>query len=235
MGKKSIFFDLDDTLYDRSVPYYRAFEAFFGGRYAEKAEAAFLAVAQRGYEVFVAAHTGKITMDEMYIYRHQTGLRDVGIEISVEEALEMQALYEEAQRHISLTPVMEEILTFCRERFAAVGVITNGGVASQRGKLDSLGAEQWIRPDLVFISDAVGIMKPDPAIFRLAQQAVGARAEDCVYVGDSISQDVTPALRCGWHSIWLNRREAARGEAETETVVSTESELLRCLRGTEGE
>ena len=40
MEKKTIFFDLDDTLYDRSVPYCEAFLSFFGGKYAEKAQQA---------------------------------------------------------------------------------------------------------------------------------------------------------------------------------------------------
>ncbi len=230
MEKKTIFFDLDDTLYDRSVPYCEAFLSLFGGKYAEKAQQAFERTMLRGYEVFVAAHTGQMTMEAMHIYRHQTGLRDVGIEITPEQALELQARYAGAQRHISLTPVMKEILTVCRENFAAVGVITNGGVDSQRGKLESLGVERWVRPELVFISDALGVMKPDEAIFRLAQRAAGARAEDCIYVGDSISQDVTPALRCGWHSIWLCRRGGTAGDAETETVVSSEEALLDCLR-----
>lgn len=135
MGKKTIFFDLIDTLYDRSVPYCSAFAAFFGGKYADKAQTAFERTMLRGYEVFEAAHTGQMTMEAMHIYRYQTGLRDAGIEITPEQALRMQALYAEEQRHISLTPVMEEILTFCRAHFAAMGVITNGGVQSQRDKL----------------------------------------------------------------------------------------------------
>ena len=161
MGKKTIFFDLDDTLYDRSVPYCSAFAAFFGGKYADKAQTAFERTMLRGYEVFEAAHTGQMTMEAMHIYRHQTGLRDVGIEITPEQALRMQALYAEEQRHISLTPVMEEILTFCRAHFAAMGVITNGGVQSQRDKLKSLGAARWFRPELVLISDALGVMMPE--------------------------------------------------------------------------
>ena len=31
MDRLTIFFDLDDTLYDRSIPYERAFSQFFGG------------------------------------------------------------------------------------------------------------------------------------------------------------------------------------------------------------
>lgn len=75
MDRLTIFFDLDDTLYDRSIPYERAFSQFFGGRYAEKLPQAFDAVIHRGYEVFTDAHTGKISMEAMHIYRHQTGLQ----------------------------------------------------------------------------------------------------------------------------------------------------------------
>ena len=89
MDKLTIFFDLDDTLYDRSGPYLAAFRQFFGGRYEDKAAQAYQAVMHRGYEVFTAAHTGRITMEAMHIYRHQTGLRDVGIEITPEQALRM--------------------------------------------------------------------------------------------------------------------------------------------------
>ena len=230
MGKKTIFFDLDDTLYDRAVPYQEAFSTFFGGRYAEKAAQAFDTVIHRGYEVFAAAHTGQMTMDAMHIYRHQQGLRDVGIEITAAQALEFQALYAGRQRKISLTETMRRVLDVCSARFAAIGVLTNGGVQSQQDKLASLGMERWAKPELILISDALGVMKPDEAIFRLAQRAAGARAEDCIYVGDSISQDVTPALRCGWHSIWLCRRGGTAGDAETETVVSSEEALLDCLR-----
>lgn len=229
MGK-TIFFDLDDTLYDRSVPYCRAFAEFFDGKYAEKADAAFLTVMRRGYEVFVAAHTGQMTMEAMHIYRHQSGLRDVGIEISETEALTMQALYETAQRQIILTERMERILTCCKKCFEAVGVITNGGVASQYAKLRALGMERWVRPELMLVSDEVGVMKPGAEIFRLAEQRAGARAGECVYVGDSISQDVTSALSCGWRSIWFNRRGEQTG-AQTDLTAHSEEELENLLRG----
>ena len=159
MDRLTIFFDLDDTLYDRRIPYERAFSQFFGGRYAEKLPQAFDAVIHRGYEVFTDAHTGKISMEAMHIYRHQTGLADAGISITPDEALRFQALYAEQQRHITLSDTMRCVLDLCRERFAAVGVITNGSVGSQTGKLKSLGMERWMPAQLVFISDAVGVRR----------------------------------------------------------------------------
>ena len=230
MGKKTIFFDLDDTLYDRSVPYCSAFAAFFGGKYADKVQTAFERTMLRGYEVFEAAHTGQMTMEAMHIYRHQTGLRDVGIEITPEQALRMQALYAEEQRHISLTPVMEEILTFCRAHFAAMGVIDKRRCAVSAGQAEKprCGAVVPARAGAYF--GRARRMKPGPEIFRIAEQAAGARAEDCVYVGDSYSQDVAGAGGCGWETVWLNRRGDAAGELAPTYCVKTEEDLLAYLK-----
>ena len=228
MQPYTIFFDLDDTLYDRQVPYEAAFYQFFGGRYAEKAVPAFLASLRRGYEVFTAAHTGKITMQAMYVYRHQTGLADVGISITPDEALQFQALYAAQQRRIKLSDTMREALELCRTRFAAIGVITNGGVESQTGKLRSLDLRRWVDPALIFISDAVGVMKPAPEIFRLAQTAAGGGP--CLFVGDSRTQDIAGAAACGWRTVWINRRGEAPGAVQPDVTVCGEAELLAWLK-----
>lgn len=228
MDKLTIFFDLDDTLYDRSIPYERAFSQFFGGRYAEKLPQAFDAVIHRGYEVFTDAHTGKISMEAMHIYRHQTGLADAGISITPDEALRFQSLYAEQQRHITLSDTMCRVLDVCKNRFAAVGVITNGGVASQTGKLKSLGMERWAAVPLILISDVVGVMKPAPEIFHMAQKAAGGGP--CLFVGDSCSQDIAGAAACGWKTVWMNRRCEKPEHVCPDYTVTTEQELLSCLQ-----
>ena len=228
MDRLTTFFDLDDTLYDRSVPYAKAFSQFFGGKYAEKLPQAFDAVIHRGYEVFTDAHTGKITMEAMHIYRHQTGLADAGISITPDEALRFQTLYAEQQRHITLSDTMCRVLDVCKDRFAAVGVITNGSVSSQTGKLKSLGMERWVSAQLVFISDAVGVMKPAPELFRMAQKAAGGGP--CLFVGDSCTQDIAGAAACGWQTIWMNRHLEAPGSVKPDYTVTSEQELRDCLQ-----
>ena len=169
-----------------------------------------------------------MTAEAMHIYRHQTGLADVGISITPDEALRFQALYAEQQRHITLSDTMRCVLDLCRERFAAVGVITNGSVGSQTGKLKSLGMERWVPAQLVFISDAVGVMKPAPEIFRMAQKAAGGGP--CLFVGDSCTQDIAGAAACGWQTIWMNRRGEAPGDICPSCTVTSEKALLDCLQ-----
>ena len=77
----------------------------------------------------------------------------------------------------------------------------------------------------MFISDACGVMKPAPEIFRLAQTAAGGGP--CVFVGDSCSQDIAGASACGWQTIWLSRTGEEPTAAPTLTARS-EQALLPC-------
>ena len=109
----------------------------------------------------------------------------------LKKALQLQAVYAAQQQRITLSAAVRAALDYCREAYRAVGVITNGSVGPQQGKLRSLGLEHWAEAKLVFISDACGVMKPAPEIFRLAQAAAGGGP--CVFVGDSCSQDIAGA------------------------------------------
>ena len=67
---KTIFFDLDDTLYFRRDAFFLAFDEFFGGEHADLKEAANDRCRIRGDEVFFKCQKGEITELEMYIFRY---------------------------------------------------------------------------------------------------------------------------------------------------------------------
>lgn len=46
----------------------------------------------------------------------------------------------------------------------------------------------------------LGVMKPDPAIFRHAEQQFGLQAENTVFI-DDIQENATGAIACGWYGI----------------------------------
>lgn len=55
--------------------------------------------------------------------------------------------------------------------------------------------------ECVLTSAGTGIRKPDPAIFRLAEQELGLRPEELAYVGDTLSRDVRGARAAGWRIV----------------------------------
>jgi putative hydrolase of the HAD superfamily len=59
--------------------------------------------------------------------------------------------------------------------------------------------------DGVVVSAEVGAAKPSPVIFARALEVAGARAEDCLHVGDSLAEDVAGARAAGIEAVLLDR------------------------------
>jgi FMN hydrolase / 5-amino-6-(5-phospho-D-ribitylamino)uracil phosphatase len=84
---------------------------------------------------------------------------------------------------------------------ARVAVIANQP-AIRNGQLRRLGVE----PDVLAMSEALGVSKPDPAFFDRALELIGRPSPaDVAYVGDRVDNDVLPARRAGMRPVWLRR------------------------------
>lgn len=138
---------------------------------------------------------------------------------------------------MSLSPTMTHVLEECRRRARlGVGIISNGDAGLQEEKLDILGIWRWVERQAVFVSQAVGLAKPDPALFDYACARMGTEPGRCVYVGDAWDTDVVGAHAAGMPCVWLNRRGRARpsdagGVSPAWEVVSEEG--LESLVGSE--
>lgn len=200
-----IFFDLDDTLYERALPFIRAYSILLEGRYADRAKAAAAACMQRSVETQAEAEAGLITYDQMPVRRFCLGMADVGITISEAEAAKLNSLYEESQQLICLSGTMRHCLDLCGSMYDRIGIMTNGVPEKQRWKISLLGLERWADPKLIIISGECGFLKPDRRAYLLAQQLSDASGDEITIVGDSYASDLRSAIEFGWHTIWLNR------------------------------
>ena len=97
-------------------------------------------------------------------------------------------------RSSALNPGAMDTVQTLSGRFQ-LGVITNGYIDSQRGRLDAAGLTRFFDP--VLISEAVCVAKPDARIFQMALAALDLRPEDVIYVGDSISHDYQGCQNAG--------------------------------------
>jgi putative hydrolase of the HAD superfamily len=62
------------------------------------------------------------------------------------------------------------------------------------------------RLDALVISDAIGIRKPRPEIFRSVLGALDVAPEETLHVGDSLRADVAGAAELGIRTVWITRR-----------------------------
>ena len=84
-----------------------------------------------------------------------------------------------------------------------IGIVSNNLLEEQRAKITFCGFDPYI--DALVVSEAVGVSKPDPAIFMRALEDVGSAAGDAVMIGDSWPADVEGARAAGIRAIWFNR------------------------------
>jgi len=86
------------------------------------------------------------------------------------------------------------------------GIVTNGELEFQAAKVARLALDG--RVEHVIASGAVGVTKPDPAIFRTALERFRETAPVTIaaYVGDRLHTDAVGAASAGLLGIWVNRR-----------------------------
>lgn len=228
---EAVFFDLDDTLYDQLAPFCYA----VGRVLPEVAEnerdfpldAVFRRVRHYSDRLWDTYTDGELGLEEMRRQRLQFAFEEFGLALDASTADALQASYLYGQGQIQLAPGAAELITGLKDRGLDVGILTNGPVNHQMGKIISLKLEQMIPGDRIFISDAVGIAKPDPRVFAHISRKTGHQPEMCLYIGDAWLNDVTASIEAGWHVAWINRRGTVP-DTHHEPVLIVE-ELLELL------
>ncbi len=113
------------------------------------------------------------------------------------------------------------------------GIITHGWTMKQAEKIVRLGLVRLLDPRAIFISDQLGISKPNPKIYSLALRDLGIEPRQAMYVGDSPSHDIAPPKSIGMLAVWARR--AARHElmptdVQPDHIVDDFRELRGILR-----
>lgn len=80
-----------------------------------------------------------------------------------------------------------------------------GVVSNFCGNVDVILRDYGLADHLSVIVDSalVGVGKPDPAVFRIALERIGAQAGETVFVGDNLERDIRPAKALGMGTVWL--------------------------------
>jgi len=103
--------------------------------------------------------------------------------------------------------------------------VTNGTRIAQRKKLTLSGLGDLF--DGVFISDEIGVEKPNAAFFDAVWQAIGSYApEEVLIVGDSLTSDIQGGNNAGIKTCWFNpHRSPAPADLRVDYDITELSEV----------
>ncbi len=106
-------------------------------------------------------------------------------------------------QELRIRPAAEELLQALAATDLRLGVISAGLVHKQIEKLLRLGVDRYIDPELLFITDAVGIAKSNPMLYTRCIEVAGVPAAEVMHVGDHPFHDVDPANAAGLRTVWI--------------------------------
>ena len=200
----AILFDLDDTLFDHRHASAIALAAMHA---AHAPDLPFEAFAIRHAEVLERFHqrflAGELSLDDARVARMQTLFARFDRPLDAATAGRAASLYREhhqANRRLvaGARELLEVLGDHCR-----LGIVTNNRTLEQTEKLRALNISGYF--DTVVISEDVGVIKPDPRIFAIALERIGAQPREAVFIGDSWDNDIGGALSAGMAAVWFNR------------------------------
>ncbi|MET9264380.1 HAD family hydrolase [Amycolatopsis sp. NPDC004079] len=179
-------FDLDDTLTDLSGAFSRWTTEFASQHRLPDDAAAWLIAARREgpLDRFFAEVRQKFDL--------------------AESADQLWANYRARIPHlVQLYPNVLDDLGSLRAAGWRIGIVTNGMQDNQLAKLQHTGLAEAV--DGCCISDAVGLRKPDPRIFRRAAQNCGTTlSPDDWLIGDSPHLDIAGGHSAGIRTVWIS-------------------------------
>ena len=203
MNTEAVFFDLDDTLFDRRRAQaevlrilMRQFPEVFDGISEESAWAAF----QEADEISLAAFYAGGGEESVRVGRARAFLGLLGRDVGPAQA--MARAYVRAYAQVDCpVPGAGELVRNMATRLP-LGVISNGLADVQYTKLDGLGLRDAF--GCVMIAGELDLWKPGKAIFLAAATALGQPPQACLHVGDLFHDDVLGARGAGMRACWFN-------------------------------
>jgi putative hydrolase of the HAD superfamily len=230
----TVLFDLDDTLHDDTTAYRTAARDVaqaVARAHPVDAEALFVA-----YEGAVMAFWTALTADHLALgiaaERERMwldALRAVGLDDRA-VAREAAAAYGRARAGaLELAPGAHALLAALRERGCKLGLVTNGFAETHHDKIDRLGLRDLI--DAFFLADEVGMVKPDPELFRHACRTLGSAPARTAMVGDRYGRDVVGAHAAGLFTVLVDvhRHPVPPQGPRPDAVVASIGQVLAVL------
>jgi putative hydrolase of the HAD superfamily len=208
-----VLFDLDDTLFAHRAAVSRGIDAHvtalgapYGSVDARTTDALWHDLEEHHYHAYL---DGALDFEGQRQARARDFAARHGVTLDDDAASAWFAAYfehyvESWALHDDALPCLDELA----ERIPSVrfGLITNGDLAFQTRKITTVGLDA--RVERVIASGEVGMVKPDPAIFRHACDVFAVPPVDAVYVGDRLRTDAIGAARAGLTGVWINRTGA---------------------------
>ncbi len=199
---KHILFDADNTLFDFDQMERNAFFDTMRAFFVPCDDALYNRYRAANRLLWLEFEQGRTDRAEALAKRFEVLLDGMDI-----DGAGMNQLYQyNLAEHTVMMPYALELCEALSRSFE-LSIVTNGVGPTQRRKLDHTPLEPYFA--FQFISEEVGVSKPDIRFFEHVMDALGNPDRgDVLIVGDSLTSDIQGGMNAGLSTCWLNREGA---------------------------
>ncbi|WP_078552832.1 HAD family hydrolase [Bacillus alkalicellulosilyticus] len=211
MRWQTICFDLDNTLYSHEQAFEKAIKHCYSSIYplyeATIDTDIWFRVFKHHCDLYWSSYEqGALSRPEYQRKRFSETMKYFTLSYSDKESdVFHQQYFDIIDDFVTPFEGVKSLLHTLQRTGVTLGIISNGNAVVQHEKVRKLGLTSLFNG--IFISEDIGVEKPDARIFSFAldklQQII---AGGVLFVGDAWIHDIVGALEAGWDAIYLNTR-----------------------------
>ena len=199
MKYKSLFFDLDDTLWATTLNSRQTLRTMYDvcrfHRFFASFDVFYQLYSVRNEELWSDYSLGLIDKEELNHERFLYPLRSVGAPDAERMAVDFaQGFFARIPLCSGLMPGALETLDYLHSRYRLY-ILSNGFRELQSQKMKSAGIDGYF--SRVILSDDIGVLKPNVQLFHFALSATQSELRTSLMIGDNFRTDIAGAACAG--------------------------------------
>lgn len=221
----TVLIDADNTLFDFDAAEHSALRQAMEERglpFNGETEGRYLAINQALWSAF---DRGEVTQPFLLVERFRLLAEELGAHWDPARFNEDYLTH--LGEHSQLLPGAEEL---CRDlsRHCRVALATNGVARVQHARLSATPLRAYLSG--VFISQELGVQKPQRAFFDAALKALGVQDRSgVVMVGDGLASDIRGGINAGLDTIWYNPKGLSAPADPLPTYIAHDYDHIRAV------
>lgn len=230
LDKKSIFFDLDHTLWDFDknaeetlAELYVTYK--FQNLGINSADRFIETYTRNNHRLWALYHKGEIEKTVLRTARFADTFKELGVDPKLFPTRFEEDYLRICPQKTNLFPHTHETLSYLQGKYT-LHLISNGFKEASQMKITKSDLEKYF--STIVISEVYGVHKPHPDIFHFAVANAETHIPESVMIGDNLDADIRGAQNVGMDAVFFNPNQQEIPADVPRSIQSLE-ELTRLL------
>ena len=222
--KKILLFDVDGTLLDFHAAETCALDQLMNDCKITDKENALNTYHRINSALWKRIEEGTITQSRLKIQRFEEFIDEMKLDFEADTLA--QVFMDFLSKGTQLIDYAYETLESLSQKYDC-HIVTNGITYIQKNRISHSSIYPFIKE--LFISEEMGVSKPDPKYFDIVRQKLNPDTDDLlIVIGDSLSSDMQGALLSNLKCIWYNPKHL-KTELKLDGIISDLRELEKVI------